>query len=178
MSVILDLSKLLINRYINKSSIVIDATCGNGYDTNYLASKVKKVYSFDIQEQALEIAKKRNKEFDNIVYFNYGHEYINKYVNEKVDLCVFNLGYLPNSDKSITTNFITTKEAIEHSFNLLNKSKAIIITVYHGHEKGRVEAISLSKYLFAIDKNKADIFEHKLINKPNTPPYIYEIIKR
>lgn len=178
MSVILDLSKLLINRYINKESFVIDATCGNGHDSNYLASMAKKVYSFDIQKKAIENAKILNKEFDNILYFYDGHEHINKYINTAIDLAVFNLGYLPNFDKSITTNFSTTKDAIEQSFYLLNKRKAIIITVYHGHEAGKLEAEQLSEYLLSIDKNEADIFEHKLINKPNTPPFIYEIIKR
>ncbi len=178
MSVILDLSKLLINRYINKNSCVIDATCGNGYDTNYLASRVKTVYSFDIQKKAIENAKILNREFNNILYFHDGHEYIYKFINIPIDLVVFNLGYLPNSDKSITTNFNTTIQGIEHSFSLLNPGKAIIITVYHGHEKGKEEAEQLSVYLSGIDKNKADIFEHKLINKPNTPPFIYEIVKR
>ena len=178
MSVILDLSKLLINRYINKESFVIDATCGNGYDSNYLASRVKKVYSFDIQEKAIKNAKLLNKEFSNILYFCDGHEHISKYMKSPIDLAIFNLGYLPNSDKSITTNFITTKKAIEQSFELLNKKKAIIITVYHGHEAGKLEAEQLSEYLSNIDKNKADIFQHKLINKPNTPPFIYEIVRR
>ncbi len=178
MSVILDLSKLLIDRYINKDSFVIDATCGNGYDTNYLASKIKKVYTFDIQKKAIENAKILNKNFNNILYFYDGHEHIDKYIKTHLDLVVFNLGYLPNSDKSITTNFNTTKQAIEQSFGLLNRKKAIIIIVYHGHEAGELEAKQLSEYLSSIDKNEADIFEHKLINKPNTPPFIYEIIKR
>jgi len=178
MSVIINLSKLLIDRYISKESVVIDATCGNGFDTNYLASKAKKVFSFDIQKEAIEFAREKNKDFDNIVFFNKGHEFIKESINESIDLTVFNLGYLPNYDKSITTVFETTKKAIEQSLELLNKKKAIIITVYHGHPEGKVESKLLTKYLKNIDKNKADIFEHKLINKPNTPPYIYEIVKR
>ena len=167
-----------MDRYINNNSVVIDATCGNGYDSNYLASNTKKVYSFDIQKEAIKLAKKNNKNFNNIIYINDGHQNINKHITESIDLSVFNLGYLPNFDKTITTVFETTKQAIEHSFDLLNNKKAIIITVYHGHTEGKKEADLLTEYLSNIDKNKADIFLHKLINKPNTPPYIYEIVKR
>jgi SAM-dependent methyltransferase len=178
MSVILDLSKILINRYIDQNSVVIDATCGNGYDTNYLAQIVREVYSFDIQEIAIVNSKEKNKILNNIFYFNEGHENIDKNVKTAIDLSLFNLGYLPNSDKSITTKFSTTKEGIEQSFKLLKPKKAIIIIVYHGHNEGKVEADLLSEYLLNVDKNLADIFVHKLINKPNTPPYIYEIVKR
>ena len=43
---------------IDKNSVVIDATCGNGKDTLFLVkSAAKKVYSFDIQKIAIEKTK-------------------------------------------------------------------------------------------------------------------------
>ena len=52
---ILPFSKSLIDSHINHTSIVIDATCGNGNDTAYFAQHVPNgfVYGFDIQEQAI-----------------------------------------------------------------------------------------------------------------------------
>ena len=36
---ILPFSKTLLNQHIKEDSIVIDATCGNGHDTLYLAQQ-------------------------------------------------------------------------------------------------------------------------------------------
>lgn len=178
MSTILDLVKLLSLRYINEKSIIVDATSGNGYDTLYFASRVKKIYAFDIQENAIKEAKERTKEFNNINFILDGHQNIDKYILDKLDLVIFNLGYLPNSDKTITTLFETTKIAIEKSLKLLKPKKSIIITFYPGTKIGKEESEKILLFLENIDKNKADIFVHKLINKPNNPPFIVEIISR
>jgi methylase of polypeptide subunit release factors len=178
MSSILNLVKYLSSRYIDQNSIILDATCGNGHDTLFFAPNVKKIYAFDIQEKAIDNAKERTKDFNNIKYILDSHQNIDKYISQKLDLVIFNLGYLPNSDKKITTHFETTKDAFEKSLELLNSKKAIIITLYPGTIVGKDESDNLVTYLEQIDKNRADIFIHKLINKPNNPPFICEIIKR
>ena len=52
---ILPFSKSLIKNHITESSVVIDATCGNGNDTLFLAQNVPNgfVYGFDIQQLAI-----------------------------------------------------------------------------------------------------------------------------
>ncbi|SUM33655.1 SAM-dependent methyltransferase, MraW methylase family [Staphylococcus gallinarum] len=54
---ILPFAKSLITSHVNSESIVIDATCGNGHDTLFLAEQVPdgKVYGFDIQKQQFRI---------------------------------------------------------------------------------------------------------------------------
>ena len=49
---ILPFSKTLIKEHIKQDSIVIDATCGNGNDTLFLARQVSNghVFGFDIQD--------------------------------------------------------------------------------------------------------------------------------
>ena len=44
---------------LDDESIVVDATMGNGNDTAFLAGLAKKVYAFDVQEQALEKTRQR-----------------------------------------------------------------------------------------------------------------------
>lgn len=178
MSFILNTTHQLFERYIHTESIVIDATCGNGHDTNFLASRAKKVYSFDIQPQAIETSKIKNADFNNITHIVDGHQNIGNYVSEPLDLVVFNLGYLPKGDHNITTRFETTEAAINAAFQRLKPKKAIIIVVYHGHPGGKEEATALDHYLENVPMNSADIMIHKLVNKPNNPPYIYEIVKR
>ena len=49
---ILPFSKTLIKQHITPESIVVDATCGNGNDTLFLAEQVPEghVYGFDIND--------------------------------------------------------------------------------------------------------------------------------
>ncbi len=47
MDKVLTFSKKILKEVIDKNSIVVDATCGNGNDTLFLAqSAAKKVYAF------------------------------------------------------------------------------------------------------------------------------------
>ena len=48
------LSHDFLAEVIDKKSIVVDATMGNGHDTAFLAKRAGKVYAFDIQKQALD----------------------------------------------------------------------------------------------------------------------------
>ena len=50
------------------------------------------------------------------------------------DLGVFNLGYLPQGDKSITTTTSTSLEAIKKAVKLMDK--ALFVVCYIGHEEG------------------------------------------
>ena len=59
MDKVLAFSKKLLKEVIDKNSIVVDATAGNGNDTLFLAkTSAKKVYAFDIQQLAIENTKK------------------------------------------------------------------------------------------------------------------------
>lgn len=59
---ILPFAKTLIKQHIQEDSIVIDATCGNGHDTLFLAEQVPNgnVFGFDIQKKLLNIQKKNS----------------------------------------------------------------------------------------------------------------------
>ena len=53
MDKVLAFSKKLLKEVIDKNSIVVDATAGNGNDTLFLAkTSAKKVFAFDVQNQA------------------------------------------------------------------------------------------------------------------------------
>ncbi|MBQ6816901.1 MAG: methyltransferase domain-containing protein, partial [Bacilli bacterium] len=108
-----DYAHLLIKEHIEENSIVIDATCGNGFDTLFLAGLVPsgKVIAYDIQENAINNTKELTKDFNNIEYHLESHENI-KVVNCRAVL--FNLGYLPNGDKTITTNATSTLNAVKN----------------------------------------------------------------
>ncbi|WP_396276634.1 tRNA (mnm(5)s(2)U34)-methyltransferase [Haloimpatiens lingqiaonensis] len=129
------LAQDIIKDYCSNFDVAIDATLGNGHDSDFLSSIFKKVYSFDIQSYAVENYKNRGKE--NVVAINSSHEYIDKYVIDRVDCVMYNLGYLPGGDKNITTKAQSTLESLDASLKLLNSGGIITICIYWGHEAGK-----------------------------------------
>ena len=83
-----------VHRRIEKNNynIAVDFTMGNGYDTLFLSGLANKVYSFDIQEQALVNTKERLKDVNNVELILDSHEHVDKYV-DRIDVGIFNLGY-------------------------------------------------------------------------------------
>ena len=70
------LSHDFLAQVLDDESVVVDATMGNGNDTAFLAGLAKKVYAFDVQEQALEKTRQRlsDLEIENAELILDGHE--------------------------------------------------------------------------------------------------------
>ena len=49
-----ELAKVICEKYANKEKTAIDATCGKGHDTLWLAERFGRVYAFDVQAKAVE----------------------------------------------------------------------------------------------------------------------------
>lgn len=150
-------------------------TAGNGYDTEFLLNTFPnaKIYAFDKQLEAIESTKKRVGE--SVTLIHDGHENILSYV-EEADLILFNLGYLPQSNSTVTTTKHTTIKAIKDSLSILNKGGVIIIVVYIGHIEGYEESTEINYLLKSLD-NSYDTYEYKLLNKKDAP-YINIIQKK
>ncbi|WP_436859753.1 tRNA (mnm(5)s(2)U34)-methyltransferase [Staphylococcus caeli] len=181
---ILPFTKTLIQQHTTNNSIVIDATCGNGNDTLFLAQQVPdgKVYAFDIQDAAINNTKAKTVDFTNISLIKDSHANVKSHipieVHGAVDAAIFNLGYLPKGDKSVVTQAASTIEAIENIFDLLATEGIIILVIYHGHEEGKVERDEILTFLQQFDQNKAHVLQYQFINQQNNPPFICAIEKR
>lgn len=148
---ILNRAKLICEKAIKKGDITVDATCGNGFDTLFLAKLSKKVFAFDIQKNAIENTRKLliKNNCTNVDLINDSHDKIDIYLNDyikKISLVMFNLGYLPGGDKSITTCHLTTLSAIKKSLTLLN-NKGLILIVCYPHKEGIKESNLIIKYV-------------------------------
>lgn len=171
-----DFVKEYLKENINKEDIVVDATIGNGHDTLFLSDISKFVYGFDIQQQALtnttKLLESNNK--TNYKLFLKSHEYIYDYVSDFKGV-VFNLGYLPNSDKSVTTTKETTVKTLTTLTTKMNSKTFIIITCYIGHEEGKIEAGEVLKFASNLD-NSFSVLKYEKLNS-NNAPYIVLIEK-
>jgi SAM-dependent methyltransferase len=172
------LSHLLIRRFVTRGDHVIDATCGNGYDTLLLAELAGpngRVWAFDIQQKAIEATAARLAEaggFDTLVLVHAGHESMATYCSGPVNAVVFNLGYLPGGDHMIVTRPESTLAGVEHSLEILAPGGILIITLYPGHEGGQQERALLEARLAQLPPAAFHVWHMGQINVPTTAPYI------
>lgn len=162
---------------INKEDIIVDATCGNGNDTLFLAEISKFVYGFDIQKLAIDntnkLLTKHNLTNYKLVYDS--HENIFNYINSFKGV-VFNLGYLPRSDKAITTLKKTTIKTLETLTSKMEENSFIIITCYPNHKEGMIESLGVLEFAQNLDSNFT-VIQYELLNKVNNPPFVIVIEK-
>ena len=175
--------KKIMIYYVEEGQIVLDCTVGNGKDTLFLANLVGeagKVYGFDIQSVAINITfNKLLKEGfkERVTLINDGHENIDEYIEQKIDFAVYNLGYLPNGDKTIKTNAATTLESIKKALALLNSNGLLLVTCYTGHEGGLMEKKAIESFLQSLNQKEYSVLKFNFINQQNNPPILYGVEK-
>lgn len=151
---------------------VIDATCGNGHDTAVLADLVPDgvVLAIDIQEDAIQRTKERLQGRGNIRYFKQCHAHFPEEVQEhSVGLIVYNLGYLPGGDKTLTTQVETTLESLRAAQELLRPGGALSVMLYPGHPEGALEKGTILKWVETLDRENYDVQHSASLNRPLAP---------
>ena len=91
---------------------------------------------------------------------------------------MFNLGFLPGGDKTITTKKDTTLMAIKDSLELLKSGGLLLIAVYVGHEEGEKEGKELMEFLSKLSKSQYGVMLHKVINRSSSAPYLLVVEKK
>lgn len=180
MTDLLELQKSFLLRHISQGDTVADFTMGNGHDTLWLSNTVGengKVYAFDIQNQALESTRKlleTEAKYNNWQLFLRSHSECDECIKTPIKAGVFNLGYLPGSDKTVTTLRETTRVAVEKAISLLDTDGILIIAVYPGHDEGTAEGDMLAQMLSQYNRRKYCCSCFKILNSP-TSPFFYII---
>lgn len=191
----LEMAHWMLKDIINTNDVVVDATMGNGYDTQFLAELGANVYAFDVQEEALNATEKRlddagikNQIFEknlsnlltepsvNLVLS--GHEKLSEYVKEPIKAAIFNLGYLPKTDKSVVTKADTTLTALDALTNQLVVGGRITIMIYYGHEGGMEEKDAVIKWTSSLPQKDWEVTSYAPLNQIHTPPILVLIEKR
>lgn len=124
--------------YLQNNQIIIDATCGHGFDTKFLSDQNVHIFAFDIQIEAIEYTKELLKEYDHVTFIHDSHVHLDRYLTYCEGI-VFNCGYLPRSDKKVITRPESTLEAMNKALNLLPKDGWMCVTFYQGHDGGAEE---------------------------------------
>lgn len=177
------MAQRFIGPKLTASSLVIDATAGNGKDTLFMASNIPStsmVWAFDIQQQALNETQQLLARFGlehkvRLVLDNHAH--IPDYISQPVGAAMFNLGYLPGGDHTVSTCPDTTIEAINHTIQLLQAGGVITVVTYPGYAPGRLEDQAVHKYLAGLNQSQLAVACWSMVNQKNNPPILYIIEK-
>ncbi|HJE16826.1 MAG TPA: methyltransferase domain-containing protein [Enterococcus casseliflavus] len=177
-------SHTLLKEVLQPGQTAVDATMGNGFDTELLASLVGptgQVFAFDIQEQALQATKKRLAEKEllaQVQLIHQGHETLAEVVSGPVHAAIFNLGYLPKGDKAIITLPDTTKTALEALLTRLAPKGRIILVCYYGHAGGEAELKEVHSFCQQLPQEKFNVLSYQFINQRNQPPILFCIERK
>ena len=160
-------------------TLAVDATCGNGFDTQFLIELgFAQVVGFDIQAIAIETTTKRIKHLGlkTPQLFQVGHELMPQYIHSQIDCVMFNFGYLPNGDKTLTTQAENSCKAVLEATDMLRDSGLITLICYPGHPSGLTEATAIKALLSKLDSTWCIETRLSVSPKPATP--ILHLLKR
>ena len=173
-----------ICEHVKEGDLCIDATAGNGNDTQLLCELVGeegKVLAFDIQSQAVESTKKRLEAKGLLqranVYLE-SHTRMDAYAKEdSVSCIVFNFGYLPGGDHALATQKDTSIAAVKAGLRLLKKGGIMSLCIYSGGDSGFEERDALLEELRTLDGKQYLVIVSSYYNRPNNPPIPVLIVK-
>lgn len=174
----------VLHQMVQEGDTVIDATLGNGHDTVMLAELVGesgRVIGFDIQPDAVGRTAARLMDaglLDRCELYAEGHQHIADRVATPVKAAVFNLGWLPGGNKSITTLWETTQVAISAVLSLLVRGGVCTVCAYPGHEAGDRERYALMDWLGTLRPQEYNVLHHRFLNAGPGAPECFVIQKQ
>ncbi|AUS25686.1 class I SAM-dependent methyltransferase [Paenibacillus polymyxa] len=188
---VLSYAHQLVAARVQPGDTAIDATVGTGADTLFLAKAAGKrgrVYGFDIQQAALDYARRRLEEDSSsslaeVSLLLQGHEQMREAVPDllhgKVAAVMFNLGYLPSegADLTVITHTDSTLVALEAALHLLRPRGILTAVLYPGHAGGREEAEAVLQWASALPVSSGQSIIYRQLQR-DASPYVVAVEKK
>ena len=159
------------SKLIDPGDRCVDATVGNGNDTVFLARRVGRagrVLGFDVQKRAIVSTRERLRERgldERVILQLEGHENVGHRLKtlgwSGIRIAMFNLGYLPGSDKRILTHGDTTLSALGPCSDALLPRGAISIVAYRGHRGGEEEYDAVWNWTKQLDSSRYQVMRYE-----------------
>lgn len=170
MKMMVDLAHDFLLEVLSQTDAAVDFTMGNGFDTLFLCEHAKYVYAFDKQQKALENTKERlkNANKNNYTLILDGHENCRQYL-PFYKAGIFNLGYLPGDNHSITTQAETSIKALRYALDLLEVNGRLVLVCYPGHDEGKRESEAIENFTTKLSSHDYHVATFKMLNKKKSP---------
>ncbi|MDR2540053.1 MAG: class I SAM-dependent methyltransferase [Chlamydiales bacterium] len=169
----LELARFYWKMTLQPGDWVIDATCGNGKDILQLGKcSLGGIIGLDKQQIAIEntttLVKNHLQEDQHkkIHLFCTSHIHFPSLAyKHPIRLIIYNLGYLPGSDKKITTLTEDTLKSLKGALELIMSGGLITICCYPGHAEGAREQTLLLQKTQELPPSQYTICHHSWPNK-------------
>lgn len=185
---ILDKAKQLTAEVLSDGSIAVDATLGNGHDAVHLAKHIAptgRLFGVDLQPDAVRSSRDRLERAgwqEQATLLEGDHadleDLLPTTVVGAVDAVMFNLGYLPGSDHSVTTRPESTVPALEQAVRLLRPGGRVTVVMYRGHPGGAAEYQAVMQWATGLDQERLEVLHYRFANQIHRPPELLAVEKR
>ena len=173
---------------------MIDATCGNGFDSAVLAGFCvgqadSQLLCIDLQAKAIAATRQRllstfgkEKVESQIRFCQQSHETFPSDIQENsVDLVTYNLGFLPGSigdgmDR-VVSDAKTTVRSLHAALPLVRIGGLITVVAYRGHKGGEEETTAIAELVTRLPIAQWRVFAHIPLNA-TTGPVLFSVYKQ
>ena len=173
-----------IRAQVKAGDLCVDATAGNGHDTELLcrlAGEKGRVLAFDIQEEALGRTEQRLRKAGlgaNVRLIHDSHASMEKYAEAgSVSCIVFNFGYLPGGDHRLGTRPESSAAAVRAGLRLLRPGGILSLCIYSGGDTGYAERDALLSLLRELDEREYLVICCEYFNRRKDPPLPALVVK-
>lgn len=180
----LDIAHKMITQMVKPGMLCIDATAGNGHDTEFLCSLVGesgKVIAMDIQQTAVDNTKARLEQAgftDRAEVFCMSHSDMELVAEpNSADCIVFNFGWLPGGDHNVFTRAETSVPAIEKAVSIIKPGGLLVLCVYYGRNNGYSERDAIINFVSNLESRYYAVMKCDFLNRHNDPPFPIFIVK-
>jgi predicted O-methyltransferase YrrM len=181
-----EFSHALLRERLFAGDVAVDATAGNGHDTHFLAQltgEEGRVFAFDVQGEAITATRQLLERWgvpkSSWELIHAGHETLAEKIPQdlhgRIGGVLFNLGYLPGSDKSVITRAETTVMALRAALRLLRPGGIIVIVLYTGHAGGAEEAQAVRDWAQGLPPRETHVIEYRALNTRHPAPEVIAI---
>jgi|MDSY01.1.fsa_nt_gb SAM-dependent methyltransferase len=193
----LSLVPTILEQTLQRGDLAVDCTAGNGYDTVCLARLCREghVVAMDVQQEALDATRLRLLQDDQVdlrrvTFFHGNHKDLsavdatssssyssscsssdteNGSGGGAVKAFVYNLGYLPGSDRSVRTVAEDTLISLRGARDRTARGGIVCVTCYRGHDGGAEELAAVRDEMSSWDQCEFRVVEHRPLNWPRSP---------
>lgn len=173
-----------LEQHVRPGDFCIDATAGKGHDTEFLCrltGSQGRILAFDIQQSAVDATNERLfaaglSDIGTAILESHANMHLYAEAGT-VDCIMFNFGYLPGGDHSLSTHADTSLAAIRDGLTLLKKQGLMSLCIYSGGDTGFEERDAILEYLKQLDPKQYMVLLSCYYNRPNNPPIPVFVLK-
>ena len=173
-----------MNAILRHGDVAVDATMGNGKDTQFLCELVGEeghVYAFDVQKEAVERTAARLKEagYENrATLLLAGHETMKEHVQSAPRVVMFNLGWLPGAEHDVHSTADGSVPALRAALEALRPGGVLAAVLYSGKVIGDAEKQAALAFFKDLPLTRYTVLVCEFANWAQTAPLPCFVIKK